>query len=84
MFLANIFRPPQAARDAANFVSRYLSDKSAAEYFSAPEFKNLHQLAQNSNWDKVAAEYREITGVDLKTSVIAAQVLINLKKQNAL
>lgn len=80
MFLANIFRPPQAARDAANFISKHLADKSAEEYFSAPEFEDLHQLAQYSTWDKVAAKYRHITDVDLKTSVIAAQILIDLKK----
>lgn len=74
MRLTKFFRAPQGPRDAANFVQKHLLDSSAREYFSAEKFYEVVTLAQQGDWSGAAKKYRDVTGEDLKTSVIAAEI----------
>ncbi|MFD4785052.1 hypothetical protein ACFWNH_28930 [Rhodococcus qingshengii] len=74
MKISRLVRSPQDARDAAQFVVDHFVDESAASYFARPEFTEFMKHVATATWADAAKEYREITGADIKTSVIAAEV----------
>lgn len=74
LILARFFRPPQAARDAADFAVTYLCDESVRTFFERPEFARALAGIPDDSWDITAEKFREATGWDLKTSVIAASI----------
>ncbi|WP_018023692.1 hypothetical protein [Corynebacterium ulceribovis] len=78
MRLGKIFRSPQSPRDAANFVEKHLLDTSARDYFAAEKFRDVVALAKSGDWPGAAKKYRDATGEDLKTSVIAAEIASRL------
>ncbi|MEL4183542.1 hypothetical protein MTQ17_09905 [Corynebacterium bovis] len=48
---------------------------SAVDFFASERFNHLRELGLSESWTEVAAEYRKVTGEDVKSSVIAAEVL---------
>ena len=74
LILARFFRPPQAARDAADFAITYLRDESVHKFFERPEFARALAGIPEDSWDITAQKFREAAGWDLKTSVIAASI----------
>lgn len=78
MDIGKVIPAPGAARAAASFIVDTFADVSAVDYFSEPRFAQLRTLAAQHSWTELAAEYRGVTGVDVKTSVFAAEIVKRL------
>lgn len=78
MDIGKIVPAPGAARDAADFVVRNLSGRSATEFFSSPDYNSMRTLAKSGSWAKMAPEYRRVTGANIKESVVAAEIMKRL------
>jgi len=74
MKLGNIFRGPKWPRDAAEFIATHFADKSVTEFFDEPRFERFLYLAKTETWVEAAREYRDVTGEDIQSSIIAAEV----------
>mgnify|MGYP000845842916 FL=1 len=74
MKLGNIFRGPKWPRDAAEFIATHFADKSVTEFFDEPRFERFLYLAKTETWVEAAREYRDVTGKDIQSSIIAAEV----------
>ena len=74
MKLGNIFRGPKGPRDAAEFIATHFADKSVTEFFDEPRFERFLYLAKTETWVEAAREYRDVTGEDIQSSIIAAEV----------
>ena len=73
MKLGNIFRGPKWPRDAAEFIATHFADKSVTEFFDEPRFERFLYLAKTETWVEAAREYRDVTGEDIQSSIIAAR-----------
>ncbi|WP_083581029.1 hypothetical protein [Rhodococcus rhodnii] len=69
-----MFRPPHAARDAAEFANTYLREQSVSEFLQQPQFAHILAAIPEDSWDVTAQKFRAAVGWDLKTSVIAASI----------
>ena len=84
MKLGNIFRGPKWPRDAAEFIATHFADKSVTEFFDEPRFERFLYLAKTETWVEAAREYRDVTGEDIQSSIIAAEVARRMLRQSSL